>query len=96
MVLVVQFSITHRKDLYKKIDRAVFPGEQGGPHVNSVAGLAVAMSLTRTDQFHQLQHQIAKNAIILAEAIAQRGIRIAYGGTNTHMLLIDCKGIRGD
>lgn len=89
-------SITHRKDLYKKIDRAVFPGEQGGPHVNSIAGLAVAMSLTRTDQFHQLQHQIAKNAIILAEAIAQRGIRIAYGGTNTHMLLIDCKGIRGD
>ncbi len=89
-------SITHRKDLYKKIDRAVFPGEQGGPHMNSVAGLAVAMKFARTERFHTLQHQTAENAVVLAETLQERGIRVAYGGTDTHMLLIDCKGITGE
>ena len=89
-------SITHSKDIAKKMDRAVFPGEQGGPHMNSVAGLAVAMKLAKAPQFHELQHQTAKNAVALADTIQERGIRIAYGGTDTHMLLVDCKSIVGD
>lgn len=89
-------SITHRADLYKKIDRAVFPGEQGGPHVNSIAGLAVAMTLAKTEQFQQLQHNTAENAKVLAQTLEERGIRIAYGGTDTHMLLADCKSITGE
>lgn len=89
-------SITHRRDLYRKIDRAVFPGEQGGPHVNSIAGLAVAMKIAKTEKFQQLQHQTAKNAQVLVKTLQDRGIRVAYGGTDTHMLLADCKSIRGE
>ncbi|MEO0563942.1 MAG: serine hydroxymethyltransferase, partial [Chloroflexota bacterium] len=89
-------SITHDQKLAKMIDKAVFPGEQGGPHVNSIAGLAVAMKLATTQQFYDLQHQTAKNAQVLAQTLQDRGIRLAYGGTDTHMLLADCKSITGE
>ncbi|MFQ3568742.1 MAG: serine hydroxymethyltransferase [Aggregatilineales bacterium] len=87
--------ITHRTDVANKVDRAVFPGEQGGPHVNQIAALAVALRLAATDQFRHLQQQTVANAIRLAERLAARGMRVAYGGTNTHMVLLDCKTIVG-
>lgn len=88
--------VTHRSDVASKVDRAVFPGEQGGPHVNSIAALAVALRLAFTEQFKELQRQTVKNAVRLAERLQARGIRIPYGGTNTHLLLIDCKSIVGE
>jgi glycine hydroxymethyltransferase len=87
--------LTHRADLAGKIDRAVFPGEQGGPHVNSIAALAVSLKLAATEQFRALQHQTVANAARFAERLAGRGIRIAYGGTDTHMVIIDCRPIVG-
>jgi len=87
--------ITHKSALAGKIDRAVFPGEQGGPHVNSIAALAVALRLAHTDQFRDLQKQTVKNAVRLATKLAEHGLRIPHGGTNTHLLLIDCKTIVG-
>lgn len=87
--------ITHRSDVSAKIDRAVFPGEQGGPHVNSIAALAVSLRLAYSDQFRALQHQTVRNAVRLAEKLSARGLRVAYNGTNTHMLLVDCKRIVG-
>lgn len=87
--------MTHRADVAGKVDRAVFPGEQGGPHVNQIAGLAVALRLARTDQFRTMQHQTVKNAATVARVLAERGMRIAYGGTDTHMLLLDCKSVVG-
>ncbi len=87
--------LTHRKDLYHLIDRAVFPGEQGGPHMNAIAGIAVAFKLARTEQFRKLQQQTVKNAKRLAERLAARGFRIPHGGTDTHLLLVDCKSITG-
>jgi glycine hydroxymethyltransferase len=75
----------------KKLDHAVFPGEQGGPHVNAIAGMAVAFKLAATDQFRALQRQIVANAVHLAEQLAARGLRIPHGGTDTHLLLVDCK-----
>jgi len=87
--------ITHKSALASKIDRAVFPGEQGGPHINSIAALAVALRLARSDQFHDLQKQTVKNAARLASKLAERGLRIPHGGTNTHLLLVDCKAIVG-
>jgi glycine hydroxymethyltransferase len=87
--------ITHKSNLAGKIDRAVFPGEQGGPHINSIAALAVALRLAHTDQFRELQHQTVKNAARLAEKLAERGLRIPHGGTNTHLLLVDCKTVVG-
>ncbi len=87
--------ITHRKDLQPKIDRGVFPGEQGGPHVHAIAALAVALKLVATDQFRDLQHATVQNAIRLAEKLTERGLRIAYGGTNTHLMSVDCKTVIG-
>lgn len=87
--------VTHKSQLATKIDRAVFPGEQGGPHINTIAGVAVAMRLAATEQFKELQRQTVHNASRLAEKLAEHGLRIAYGGTNTHMLLVDCKTIVG-
>ncbi|MBL8166074.1 MAG: serine hydroxymethyltransferase, partial [Anaerolineae bacterium] len=87
--------ITHKSAIASKVDRAVFPGEQGGPHVNTIAALAVALRLASTQQFRDLQQQTVKNAVRLAEKLTEHGLRIAYGGTNTHMLLVDCKSVVG-
>lgn len=87
--------ITHRSDIASKVDRGVFPGEQGGPHVNSIAGLAVALRLAYTEQFKELQRQTVKNAARLAQKFVERGLNVGYGGTNTHLLLLDCKNIVG-
>ena len=79
----------------KKIDRAVFPGEQGGPHVQVFAAMATTFKLAKSEQFRTLQNQIIKNCKALADQFQARGIRIAYGGTDTHLLNLDCKTIKG-
>ncbi len=81
--------------LASKVDRSVFPGLQGGPHVNKFAGLAVAFRLAQTEQFHALQHQTVTNAAALARALTERGLRVPCGGTETHLLLLDCKTVKG-
>ncbi len=86
--------LTTDKKLAQKIDSAVFPGEQGGPHVNAIAGMAVAFELARSPSFKQLQAQVIKNAAHLASELERQGLRIPYGGTDTHMLLADCKSVR--
>ncbi len=80
--------------LSRKIDRGVFPGEQGGPHVNVFAALAVMFKIARTEKFRALQHQIVRNAKRLSDSLAARGLKIAYGGTDTHLLNVDCKSVR--
>ena len=87
--------ITHRRALGRKIDRAVFPGEQGGPHINNMAALAVALRLAQTEQFRQLQRRTLSNAQRLAAKLSARGFRLPYGGTDTHLLLLDCKTVAG-
>ncbi|MAU09102.1 MAG: glycine cleavage system protein T [Anaerolineaceae bacterium] len=87
--------ITHHKDLASKIDRGVFPGEQGGPHMNSVAGLAVALRFAQTEQFKQLQHQTVANARRLGQKLDERGLRVVYKGTDSHMIVVDCSTVVG-
>ena len=87
--------ITHRRELASKLDRAVFPGEQGGPHINAMTGLAVALRLATSEQFHELQKQTLTNARRLADKLSERGFRVPYGGTDTHLLLLDCKTVTG-
>ena len=87
--------LTTDAGLAQKIDHAVFPGLQGGPHVNKFAAMAVAFRLARTEQFRSLQHQIVANAAALARALAAHGLRVPCGGTETHLLLLDCKTIQG-
>ena len=80
----------------KKIDRAVFPGEQGGPHVNVFAGLALTFKLTQTAQFKKLQKQTLKNAKAMADQFTKRGLRVPFGGTDTHLVNVDCTSIVGE
>lgn len=87
--------MTTNRALARKLDRAVFPGEQGGPHMNAIAAMAVAFKLAGTEQFRALQVQIIANAKRLAERLAARGLRIPHGGTDSHLLLVDCKAIAG-
>lgn len=87
--------ITHQKKLATKIDRGVFPGEQGGPHINTIAAMAVAMKLATTSTFKKLQGQTVINASRLASRLAERGLAIAYKGTETHLLCVDCKSVVG-
>jgi glycine hydroxymethyltransferase len=88
--------MTTYPEIAKKIDKAVFPGEQGGPHVNVFAGLALTFKLTQTKQFKQLQEQTLKNAKAMADQFTKRGLRVPFGGTNTHLVNVDCTSIVGE
>ncbi len=81
--------------LSRKIDRAVFPGEQGGPHVNTFVAMAIAFKLAKTDQFKTLQGQVVRNCLRLADRLKENGFRIPFGGTDTHLMNLDCGSIVG-
>lgn len=87
--------ITTDSAIAKKLDRGVFPGEQGGPHVHAFAALATTFKLARTDQFRSLQAQIVKNCAALTNRLKDRGLIIPFGGTDTHLTNIDCKTFKG-
>ena len=81
----------------KAIDRSVFPGMQGGPHMHAVAGLAVALEEALQPDFSTYAHQIVKNAKAMAQAFLERGYRLVTGGTDNHLVLVDMtsKGMGG-
>jgi glycine hydroxymethyltransferase len=81
----------------KDIDRAVFPGLQGGPHDHTTAAIAVALKEAATEDFRRYGQQIVKNAKALAVALQARGFRLISGGTDNHLILIDVtpRGITG-
>ena len=87
--------LTTQADLARKIDVAVFPGLQGGPHTNKFAAMCVAFEIARSDAFQDLQRRIVENAQALAGGLVQRDLELAYGGTNTHLLLVDLKSAGG-
>ncbi len=87
--------LTNDASLAKKLDRGVFPGEQGGPHVHVFAALAAAFKIARTETFRSLQAQILKNCAALVDRLKERGMRIPYAGTNTHLANLDCRTITG-
>jgi len=78
----------------KKIDKAVFPGEQGGPHVNVFAALALTFKLAQTKQFRQLQAQTIANAQAMADQFQKRGLRVPFGGTDCHLVNLDVTTVR--
>ncbi len=79
------------------IDRAVFPGLQGGPHNAQIAGLAVALREAQTEDFRHYAHRVVRNAKALGQALLQRGYDLVSGGTDNHLILIDLtnKGLPG-
>lgn len=71
------------------IDRAVFPGLQGGPHMNAVAAAAVAFGEANTPEFKTYAQQVVDNARALAEGLMSHGLRLVTGGTDNHLVLLD-------
>ncbi len=71
------------------IDKAVFPGLQGGPHNQTTAGIAVALKEAATEDFRAYAHQIVANAKALADALVSHGYDLVSGGTDNHLLLVD-------
>jgi len=78
-----------RKELAPIIDKAVFPGSQGGPLEHAIAAKAVAFQEALQPSFRDYAHQIVKNASALAAALASHGFRLVSGGTDTHMMVVD-------
>lgn len=73
----------------QKIDKAVFPGLQGGPHNHITAGIAVALKEASTDQFKKYARQVVKNAKKLSDSLSDLGYKIVSGGTDNHLFLVD-------
>ena len=80
-----------REELAKQIDKAIFPGTQGGPLMHIIAAKAVAFGEAMTDAFKAYQRQIVANAKTLCEALKEEGFRIVSGDTDNHLMLIDLR-----
>ncbi len=89
--------ILSREKYAKEIDRAVFPGTQGGPMEHVIAAKAVCFKEALAPEFKGYGHQIVKNAQALAQTLLDEGLRLVSGGTDNHLMLIDCSklGLRG-
>ena len=81
-----------REQYAKAIDKAIFPGTQGGPLEHVIAGKAVCFKEALTDEFKAYQHQIVLNAKAMAEEFTREGIRLVSGGTDNHLMLLDLTG----
>ncbi|MDR3071330.1 MAG: serine hydroxymethyltransferase [Endomicrobium sp.] len=89
--------LTNSKELAKKINSAVFPGEQGGPLMHVIAAKAVALGQALKLEFKEYQRQVLANAKKLADVLGKSGLKIVSGGTDSHLFLIDLRslGIKG-
>lgn len=86
-----------KEEFAQKIDKAVFPGIQGGPMMHTVAAKAVCLKEAMADEFAEYQRQIVRNAARLADELNERGFRLISGGTDNHLMLVDVtkRGLTG-
>jgi glycine hydroxymethyltransferase len=82
-----------REELAKQIDKAIFPGTQGGPLMHIIAAKAVAFGEALTDEFKAYQRRIIENAAALAKGLKDRGFNLVSGGTDNHLMLLDLRGL---
>ena len=89
--------LSNNEEIAKKIDKAVFPGTQGGPLMHIIAAKAVALGEALTDEYKEYQKQVVKNAAALANALTDEGFEIVSGGTDNHLMLLKLikEGITG-
>lgn len=80
------------EEIAKKINKAIFPGSQGGPLMHIIAAKAIAFKEALSPDFKEYQAQILKNAKVMADRLMQRGLRLVSGGTDNHMMLINLVG----
>ena len=83
--------LSNDPDIAKKIDSAMFPGTQGGPLMHIIAAKAVALGEALRPEFRTYQHQIVKNAAVLADTLLEGGMELVSGGTDNHLMLMDLK-----
>ncbi len=95
MIMVTKKGLAKDPELGQKVDRAIFPNLQGGPHDHTTAGIAVALKEAATRQFGAYGKQIVKNARALAKELMTGGVELVSGGTDNHMLLMKCGVGRG-
>lgn len=81
--------LTNNEDLAKKINKAVFPGTQGGPLEHVIAAKAVCFGEALRPEFKEYARKIVENAQVLADALTARGVKLVSGGTDNHLMLID-------
>ncbi len=98
MILTTQKGLDKNPDLAKTINSAVFPRLQGGPHMNTIAGIGIALKEAMTAKFEQYGAQIVENTKTLAKALKEKDFDLVAGGSNTHLILIDLsnKGLIGN
>lgn len=89
MIMVTELGLKKNPDLGKKINSAIIPGIQGGPHLNSIAALAVALKEASTAKFNAYGKQIVTNAVALASEMKKNGFKLVTGGTDSHLILAD-------
>jgi glycine hydroxymethyltransferase len=90
-------AILCKAEFAKEIDKAIFPGTQGGPLMHVIAAKAISFKEALAPEFKEYQKQIVKNAAKLAEELVKRGFRLVSGGTDNHLMLVDLrnKGLNG-
>lgn len=89
MILVTEKGLKKDPELADKIDKAVFPGLQGGPHDHATAAIAVALGEAMKPEFREYAHQIVKNSRALAAAMVKKGLKLVTNGSDNHMILLD-------
>ena len=89
--------LTNNEELAKKLNKAIFPGTQGGPLMHVIAAKAVCFGEALKPEFTAYQHQVARNAKVLAEALQKQGFDLVSGGTDNHLMLVDLRkaGVTG-
>jgi glycine hydroxymethyltransferase len=95
MIMVTHKGLKKDPELAQKIDQAIFPRLQGGPHDHQTAAIAVALGEAIKPSFKKWGHQVVKNAKALAKALMKNGIEIVSNGTDNHMVLVKCGKGRG-
>ncbi|KAH8300924.1 hypothetical protein KR044_004718, partial [Drosophila immigrans] len=80
-------------DLEERINQAVFPSLQGGPHNNAIAGIATTFKQAKSDEFKTYQKQVLKNAKTLCQGLIDLGYKVATGGTDVHLVLVDVRSV---
>ena len=82
-----------RESLAKQIDKAIFPGTQGGPLEHIIAAKAICLGEAMSDSFKAYQHQVVLNARALADGLVRRGFHLVSGGTDNHLMLVDLQNM---
>ena len=94
--MVTEKGLQKDPDLGTKIDKAVFPGLQGGPHIHTIAGMAVALRQAQGEPFKRYARQVVENAKVLAETLIGGGFNLVTGGTDNHLILVDLRNMSFD